>query len=80
MFRRLFTIATFALGLAAAAPLHAQQPDGPRPERAWHQPRFGVRAGPGRRIHRRHRRRAMRRIAFRRGMRYQRMRMLRGQR
>ena len=78
MFRRIFAIAAVALGIAAAAPLHAQQPDAPRPGRSWTRP--DVAQGQGgrrhRRIRRRRRRMMMRRIGARR-MRAQRMRVWR---
>ena len=67
MFRRLFTIAAVALGLAAAAPLPAQQPVAPRPQRQWVRPDVTQHPGARRRRLRRHRRRMMaRRMAFRR--------------
>ena len=79
MLRRMFAIAAVALGLAAAAPLHAQQPAPQQgPGRAWVRQGPGARAGVRRRIHRRHRQRMLhRRAAFRRE---QRLRMWRGMR
>ena len=72
MFRGIVKAMVVALGVMAAVPLSAQNPDAPRPPRAWaqHQGQQGNgRQGPRRRRIRRHRRRvAMRRMRMRRGL------------
>jgi hypothetical protein len=74
MLRGMVKAMVLVLGIVAAAPLSAQQPDSRPPRREWVAQRgHGQRQGPRRRKMRRHRRR---RAAFNR-MRMMRMRALR---